>query len=446
MSPSFSVHSNRILITILLTAIGNGQGLIARQHWSKSYLRSVSLSASSPLHIVLDSSQYLHRDIRYHPECPERIEHCLSAIRGIFSSVDGLGTTEENKRTVHVDDVASIPSASRNECCVEGNTFYQEFSSPLTADEFSYAESVLSSIHAPEYVSSLKNKCESSRQRRIDEGKDPLGWIGYIDGSDTFLTTESYNVGVRAAGAWIRTVNSALGIDIDVCDAKARDTPTASDKPIGVALTRPPGHHAMYSVANGFCLFNFAMAAAYHAIRRHRNIKISILDWDVHFGQGIMHILEKCSTEESKGSDWDWTSSIRYVSLHQVPCFPFEGQTRKVQGRNKNVLTLPIQPDSTWHCGYREMFTKYALPFISTSSEWEPDLVIVSAGYDALDSDELASVNLVATDYGEMTKIFLHHIDESASTKPALIFGLEVIVPDVIVNVRRADRFGALLL
>ncbi|KAL3781599.1 hypothetical protein HJC23_007119 [Cyclotella cryptica] len=97
--------------------------------------------------------------------------------------------------------------------------------------------------------------------------KDPLG----VDGSDTFLTTESYNVGVRATGPWIRAVNSALGKDIDVCDAEARDTPTASDKPIGVALTRPPGHHAMYSVANGFCFFKFAMAAAYHAIRQHRN-------------------------------------------------------------------------------------------------------------------------------------------------------------------------------
>ncbi|KAL7479770.1 hypothetical protein ACHAW6_005493 [Cyclotella cf. meneghiniana] len=428
MTPLISTHANGILLAISLTTIRNGtNGLLARRRSSPASVRSLSLSASSsPLHIFLDSSQFSHRDIRYHPECPERIEHCLDAIRRTFSLAEGPAMPAAvEKRTVHVNDVASVPTASTNKFGAAGDSFFREFSTPIAADEFSYAETVLSAVHAPEYVASLKNKCETCRQRRIDEGKDPLGWIGYVDGYDTFLTTESYNVAVRATGAWIRAVDAALGMDTDVGNTEARGTPTASDKPIGIALTRPPGHHAMHSLANGFCLINFAMAAAYHALRRCNDIKISILDWDVHFGQGIVNILETCSEKQKDDARCDWTSNIRYVSLHQVPCFPFEGQTRKVQGRNRNVMTLPIQPESTWHCGYRQIFTKYALPFISTSSEWEPELVIICAGYDALDSDELASVNLVATEYGEMTKILLRHLHQSTSTKPALVFGLE---------------------
>ncbi|KAL7543982.1 hypothetical protein ACHAXR_013462 [Thalassiosira sp. AJA248-18] len=255
---------------------------------------------------------------------------------------------------------------------------------------------MLRKVHDPSYVASLQNKCEASRQRRIDEGNDELGWIGYIDGSDTYVTTESYDVGVRATGAWIRAVDAVL----------------VGSHNNAVALTRPPGHHATHSVSNGFCIFNFAMAAAAHALSINPSMKISILDWDVHFGQGLMDILDKCS-------------NVRYVSLHQVPCFPYEGQSRKVQGRYDNVMTIPIQPESTWSCGYRELFTKYALPFVCSRDEWEPDLIIVCAGYDALDSDELASVNLVAKDYGEMTRLLNEQIGNSLSEQPALVFGLE---------------------
>ena len=125
----------------------------------------------------------------------------------------------------------------------------------------------------------MQNKCDESRQRRIiDEGKEVLGgWIEYIDGSDTtYLTTESHNVGVRATWAWIRAVDAALGIKRTEMTKQC----------IGIALTRPPGHHATYSDPNGFCIYNFAMAAAAHALTINPGMKISILDWDVHFGQG----------------------------------------------------------------------------------------------------------------------------------------------------------------
>jgi len=82
-----------------------------------------------------------------------------------------------------------------------------------------------------------------------------------------------------------------------------------------------------------------------------------------------------------------------------------------------------VQPDSSWTCGYESYFTELLLPFCS-SPEWQPDLVIVCAGYDALSSDELASCNLAAKDYGKMTKLLLEHLSMSGCCK-GIIFGLE---------------------
>ena len=158
----------------------------------------------------------------------------------------------------------------------------------------------------------MKRKCRDSRQRRIDEGKNPLGFVGYID-NDTYLTTESYDVCLRATAAWIRAVNLVL------------DDPNIDSMNAAMALTRPPGHHATAGLSNGFCILNFAAAAAIHAIQRDTNFKVSILDWDVHYGQGVADIVMK-------------HNRIRYVSIHQVPAFPYEGESRSLARRTQQCL------------------------------------------------------------------------------------------------------------
>lgn len=362
-------------------------------------------SFAAPLDIFYDSTNYLHRDMEYHPECPDRIDHCLDALRRHFPSENNQDPTNSSVSHGIIDVAANttIPSTD--------GPRHREHSSPLTVQELEHAENMLAKIHDSSLIADLKGKCEAPR-------KDASGWIGYIDGSDTYVTTGSYDVGVRATGAWIRAVDVALGAHDSTAPSTTAVAETWTKPAIGMALTRPPGHHATYSLSNGFCIFNFAMAAAAHAISIDPSMKISILDWDVHFGQGVMDILDKCSSSAL-------AKNVRYVSLHQVPCFPHEGQSRKVQGCFNNVMTIPIQPESTWSCGYKELFTTYALPFVCTEDEWEPDLVVVCAGYDALDSDELAGVNLVAKDYGEMTRLLLDQIGCSSNKHPGLVFGLE---------------------
>jgi acetoin utilization deacetylase AcuC-like enzyme len=308
--------------------------------------------------------------MQYHPEQPLRIEACVKGLQekdglDLFDVTPDPTTLWESSDTTHA---------------------------PFSQEELSHAQDMLFKAHSEELVTSLEKKCRESRQRRIDEGKDPLGFVGYID-DDTFVTTESYDVCLRATATWIRAVDHAL----------------AGPNRAAMALTRPPGHHATFTTSNGFCLFNFCAAAAIHALESNPHLKVSIFDWDVHYGQGVAKIIQQ-------------HDRARYVSIHQSPAFPYEGDKRGVQGEFGNVMTLPIPAETTWTCGYREKFEKEALPFLR-SPDWDPDLVIVCAGYDALDSDELASVSLNARDYGVMTTMLLEHF--GGRDRVSMALGLE---------------------
>jgi acetoin utilization deacetylase AcuC-like enzyme len=319
---------------------------------------SFSPSLQLPIKIYYDSSNHLHRDIQFHPEQPARIDACVKALLSFLSKPTAAATTSATARRPYVLllDVAITANTIDEPHCLH---------EPFSEIQLEYAKQMLVAAHSEELVESIEMKCTASRDRRLEEGKDALGFIGYLD-HDTFLTTETFHVCLRAAACWVECVNQVL----------------SKKAAFGFALTRPPGHHATRLLPNGFCTFNFAAAAALHAIRQDNCQRVSIIDWDVHYGQGVADIVEGYS-------------NIRYVSMHQVPAFPNQGEQRGVSGRYQNIMTVPGQPDSTWTCGYRELFTEKVLPFCS-SSEWKPDLVIVCAGYDALGSDELASCSLNA--------------------------------------------------
>lgn len=337
-----------------------------------------ALAFSKPnVPVLFDSTNHLHRDLRYHPEQPERITACLKALSKYKSQVgDRLELIDvATSDWTHIDDVKV--------------TYF-----PFSDEELAHAKAMLHQAHTEDLVSQLEERCRSSKQRRLDESKNALGHMGYIDG-DTFLTTESFDVCLRATAAWIRAV----------------DLVAASSGSASMALTRPPGHHATKSVSNGFCIFNFGAAAALHVLQ-DPNKRVSVIDWDVHYGQGVADILENCPR-------------ARYVSIHQSPAFPYMGEKLTVEGKHENVYTIPMPPETSWTCGYEQLFEK-AIHFACEPGKWEPDVVIVCAGYDALDSDDLASACLTAADFGKMTSRLYEHLANTRPDRmPSIVIGLE---------------------
>ena len=248
-------------------------------------------------------------------------------------------------------------------------TFSQqiEWRSPTSIEENSPL-AVIEEIHSPRYI------------RKVRDIANDGG--GFLD-TDTYVSPRSYDVALLAVNAWLD------GVDIVL----------ESGKPAFV-LSRPPGHHAEIDYAMGFCLFSNAAISALQALRKPEVNRVAILDWDVHHGNGTQAIVEN-------------NPDIAYCSLHQYPCYPGTGKTSE-RGINNNVLNLPIPPDSDISI-YQPAFEKEVLPFLSN---FQPDLLIISAGYDANADDPLAMINLQPQDYGLFTKYCL-------KVTRKILFGLE---------------------
>ncbi|HEY9693394.1 MAG TPA: histone deacetylase [Oculatellaceae cyanobacterium] len=205
---------------------------------------------------------------------------------------------------------------------------------------------------------------------------------GSLD-ADTPVSPQSYDIALLAISAWLDGVDRVLG----------------SNHPAFV-LARPPGHHAERNTGMGFCLFSNAAIAAYYALEQQGINRVAILDWDVHHGNGTQAIVE---------SD----PRIAYCSLHQYPCYPGTGKANE-QGQHHNVLNLPLSPGSTIEV-YQPLFEQKIIPFFQN---FQPDLLIVSAGYDATAADPLAGMALQPEDYGLFTEYCLQ-------LTRRILFGLE---------------------
>jgi acetoin utilization deacetylase AcuC-like enzyme len=228
--------------------------------------------------------------------------------------------------------------------------------------------SLLSQVHKPEYIQKL--------------AEISLSGGGYLD-YETAISSRSYEVALLALSGWLD------GIDI-VLD---------TGKPSFV-LARPPGHHAERETGMGFCLFSNAAIASVYALSKPDINRVAILDWDVHHGNGTQAIVET-------------NPQIIYCSLHQYPCYPGTGKYTE-RGFHQNVLNLPIPPGSNITT-YKSAFEKSVVPFIQ---DFNPDLLIVSAGYDANEADDLAQINLQPQDYGLFTEYCL-------GITSKILFGLE---------------------
>ena len=161
------------------------------------------------------------------------------------------------------------------------------------------------------------------------------------------------------------------------------------EAPSGFAALRPPGHHAERQAAMGFCLFN-SVAVAARALQVEEGLeRIAIVDWDVHHGNGTQHSFE---TERD----------VLFVSTHQYPFYPGTGALQET-GRDAGVgatLNLPLPPGAG-DAEYAAVFSRIALPALY---DFRPELILVSAGFDAHAADPLASMRMTARGYGELTR------------------------------------------
>lgn len=174
---------------------------------------------------------------------------------------------------------------------------------------------------------------------------------------DTFTTPDSLKAALRSAGAAL---------------AAARNAPA-------FALARPPGHHAGKKGAMGFCLFNNVAIAA-HALAGEGK-RVTIVDLDVHHGNGTQDVF------------WE-RKDVHFVSTHGWPLYPGTGAA---EDATPTILNLPLAP-GTGHEGYVEVFANAVIPFVRRA---RPDVILVSAGFDAHHRDPIGNLGLVSTTYHE---------------------------------------------
>ena len=209
----------------------------------------------------------------------------------------------------------------------------------------------LLAVHPDQYLSSLQ--AMSARG----------GGVLFLD---TILNQHSWSAALGASGAVLAAVDHAA----------------AGSGPAFAAI-RPPGHHALASRGMGFCLVNHVVVAARHAQRSGRR-QVLVIDWDVHHGNGTQALVEA-------------DGSIRYVSLHQHPWYPGTGAASE-RGVG-NIFNVPRGPGKPAQLYVDDLWSA----IVAATTNWTPDLVLVSAGFDAMSGDPLGGFTLEPQHYTDLT-------------------------------------------
>jgi acetoin utilization deacetylase AcuC-like enzyme len=223
-------------------------------------------------------------------------------------------------------------------------------------------------VHSEEYVGLLEGVCARGG--------------GTLD-VDTYATEASFRIARRGLGGLLRTVDAVF-------------TGEANN---AFALIRPPGHHARQFAAMGFCLFGNVAVAARHAQAEHGVERVLIVDFDVHHGNG---------TQEMFYDD----SSVLVCSSHQHPCYPGTGMIDETgTGAGKGfTVNIPYPPGT----GDEALLDAYRRVLLPIAQRFEPELVLVSAGFDAHHLDPLANGALSARGFAELMRILLTIADDHA--------------------------------
>ena len=193
---------------------------------------------------------------------------------------------------------------------------------------------------------------------------------------DTPISEESYRIALLAAGGVLTGIDKIMAKEIDN----------------GMALVRPPGHHATPDKAMGFCLFNNVAIGAKYLQKKYGIAKVLIVDWDLHHGNG---------TQDAFYED----PTVLYFSIHQYPHYPGTGSARE-KGEGKGAgftINVPVMGDTPAD----EFMKKFRDTLYDKAIEFSPDFILISAGFDAHKDDPLGNLMLTEASYAEMTNIVL---------------------------------------
>jgi len=211
-------------------------------------------------------------------------------------------------------------------------------------------------IHPASYINDLRRNT-------------PAQGINAVDG-DTYLSAGSMDAAFRGAGAAVKAVDMVLGGEVQNA----------------FCATRPPGHHAETATAMGFCLFGNAALAVKHALDYHGLSRVAVVDFDVHHGNGTQDIL------------WDEARAL-LITSQQMPLYPGTGRPDET-GAHDNILNMPLPPGS----GGAEMRRVYEAEAFPRLKAFDPELIIISAGFDAHANDPLAQLYWKVEDFAWLTE------------------------------------------
>lgn len=223
-------------------------------------------------------------------------------------------------------------------------------------------------------------------ERHIEKILDTAGEaIRYLD-SDTVTSEQSCAAAFLAAGGCIEAVDAVMSQSLDAV----------------FACVRPPGHHAERDRQMGFCLFNNVAVAAEHARRRHGLTRILIVDWDVHHPNGTQHIFET-------------TPEVLLFSIHRFPFFPGTGALSEtgIGAGEGFTVNVPLPARAT-DADYAYAFTAVLEP---VARQYDPELVLVSAGFDAHCDDPIGGMQLTAEGFASMTETVMRIADDCCGGK-----------------------------
>jgi acetoin utilization deacetylase AcuC-like enzyme len=222
------------------------------------------------------------------------------------------------------------------------------------------ADRLLAAVHDPEHVARVDAACASGET--------------ILDSMDTAICPESARVARLAAGSLVALCRETVAGRLDG----------------GLAVVRPPGHHAERDLAMGFCLFNNVAVAA-RWLRDHGGVRrVAVVDWDVHHGNGTQHLFEE-------------DPDVFYFSCHQMPLYPGTGAATETGrgGGEGATLNCPLRPGD----GDAEFLATLAGPLTESMDRFRPEFILVSAGFDPHARDPLGGLRVTTEGFAEATRI-----------------------------------------